>query len=276
MVYNTNDDAIAGLKAKQIDGLVVDLPTAFYVTAAQVENSVIVGQFAAADRRRRRALQRRAGQGQPADRLRQRRDRGAEERRHARRDHARSGWPTRPAPRSSSRSPRRPRRGLRVSLSGGPLDTGELIVSPAGAGLVVRRRRVPPGEALRSTLIALVSTVVVFGLIVVVVTNAPNWPAVQQRVLRRRDLRPVVAEGRRRVRHERRAVPDRRGADPRRSGWCWRSSAACRARSSSRSGSSRPIYVDFFRAVPGLLVIYLLGFGIPGLGIAGVPNDLFL
>jgi polar amino acid transport system substrate-binding protein len=46
-VYTTNDDAIAGLKAKQIDGLVVDLPTAFYVTAAQVENSVIVGQFAA-------------------------------------------------------------------------------------------------------------------------------------------------------------------------------------------------------------------------------------
>lgn len=45
-VYNTNDDAIAGLQAKQIDGLVVDLPTAFFVTAAQVENSVIVGQFA--------------------------------------------------------------------------------------------------------------------------------------------------------------------------------------------------------------------------------------
>jgi polar amino acid transport system substrate-binding protein len=45
-VYNSNDDAIAALKAKQIDGLVVDLPTAFYVTAAQVDNSVIVGQFA--------------------------------------------------------------------------------------------------------------------------------------------------------------------------------------------------------------------------------------
>ena len=44
-VYTTNDEAVAGLKAKQIDGLVVDLPTAFYVTAAQVENSVIVGQF---------------------------------------------------------------------------------------------------------------------------------------------------------------------------------------------------------------------------------------
>jgi polar amino acid transport system substrate-binding protein len=45
-VYSSNDDAIAGLKAKQIDGLVVDLPTAFYVTGAQVANSVIVGQFA--------------------------------------------------------------------------------------------------------------------------------------------------------------------------------------------------------------------------------------
>lgn len=45
-VYNSNDDAIAALKAKQIDGLVVDLPTAFYVTAAQVDKSAVVGQFA--------------------------------------------------------------------------------------------------------------------------------------------------------------------------------------------------------------------------------------
>lgn len=45
-VYNSNDDAIAALKAKQIDGLVVDLPTAFYVTGAQVDNSAVVGQFA--------------------------------------------------------------------------------------------------------------------------------------------------------------------------------------------------------------------------------------
>jgi polar amino acid transport system substrate-binding protein len=44
-VYDTNDLAIAALKGKQIDGLVVDLPTAFYVTAAQVQNSKIVGQF---------------------------------------------------------------------------------------------------------------------------------------------------------------------------------------------------------------------------------------
>jgi polar amino acid transport system substrate-binding protein len=45
-VFDTNDAAVASLKNGQIDGLVVDLPTAFYVTAAQVPNSAIVGQFA--------------------------------------------------------------------------------------------------------------------------------------------------------------------------------------------------------------------------------------
>jgi polar amino acid transport system substrate-binding protein len=45
MVYNTNDLAIQALKARQIDALVVDLPTAFYITSAQLDGSVIVGQF---------------------------------------------------------------------------------------------------------------------------------------------------------------------------------------------------------------------------------------
>jgi polar amino acid transport system substrate-binding protein len=44
-VYNTNNDAISALKAKQVDGIVVDLPTAFFVTATQVTNGAIVGQF---------------------------------------------------------------------------------------------------------------------------------------------------------------------------------------------------------------------------------------
>jgi polar amino acid transport system substrate-binding protein len=47
-LYNTNGDGIAALKAKQIDGLVVDLPTAFYITTAQLDGSVIVGQFPSA------------------------------------------------------------------------------------------------------------------------------------------------------------------------------------------------------------------------------------
>jgi len=35
------------------------------------------------------------------------------------------------------------------------------------------------------------------------------------------------------------------------------------------------VWVDIFRALPGVLVIYVLGFGIPGLRIPGVPNDPF-
>ena len=34
-------------------------------------------------------------------------------------------------------------------------------------------------------------------------------------------------------------------------------------------------YTDVFRGLPGVLVIFMLGFGIPGLGIAGVPNEPF-
>jgi polar amino acid transport system substrate-binding protein len=48
-VYNTLNDAVAALKAKQVDGIVVDLPTAFFITAVQAPNSKIVGQFAAGE-----------------------------------------------------------------------------------------------------------------------------------------------------------------------------------------------------------------------------------
>jgi polar amino acid transport system substrate-binding protein len=46
-VYSSNDKAVFALKNKLVDGVVVDLPTAFYVTAVQVPNSKILGQFAA-------------------------------------------------------------------------------------------------------------------------------------------------------------------------------------------------------------------------------------
>ena len=46
-VFQQNAAAIQALKNKQIDGLVVDLPTAFYVTAVQVPHSKILGQFPA-------------------------------------------------------------------------------------------------------------------------------------------------------------------------------------------------------------------------------------
>lgn len=44
-VYDTNDLAVQALKNGQIDGLVVDLPTAFYAAAAQLDDGKIVGQL---------------------------------------------------------------------------------------------------------------------------------------------------------------------------------------------------------------------------------------
>ena len=46
-VFNDSNDVVTALKQNQVDAIVTDLPTAFYITAAQVEGSKIVGQFSA-------------------------------------------------------------------------------------------------------------------------------------------------------------------------------------------------------------------------------------
>jgi polar amino acid transport system permease protein len=155
---------------------------------------------------------------------------------------------------------------------GGPADPGGTI--PAAPRPSGGRRRVPPGEAVRSTLIALVSTVVVLGLIVVVVTNAPNWPAVQQQFFNGeifaeslpKIVRAFVVNIQLFVLAELLVL-------------------VVGLMLAILRGLPGPvffpvrllstIYVDFFRAVPGLLIIYLLGFGIPGLAIPGIPNEPF-
>ncbi len=48
-VFNDTNDAKSALENGQIDGIVVDLPTAYYVTAVEFDNAKIVGQFPAAD-----------------------------------------------------------------------------------------------------------------------------------------------------------------------------------------------------------------------------------
>ncbi|HEX6207684.1 MAG TPA: ABC transporter substrate-binding protein [Actinomycetota bacterium] len=44
-VYDTLNDSISGLENEQVDGIVVDLPTAFFIVAVQLDNGTIVGQF---------------------------------------------------------------------------------------------------------------------------------------------------------------------------------------------------------------------------------------
>ncbi|HYI17257.1 MAG TPA: ABC transporter substrate-binding protein [Solirubrobacteraceae bacterium] len=44
-VFNDSNDTVRALKTKRVDAIVVDLPTAFYLTAAVVPEATIVGQF---------------------------------------------------------------------------------------------------------------------------------------------------------------------------------------------------------------------------------------
>ena len=46
-VFNDSNDTVRALKIKRVDAIVVDLPTAFYLTAAEIPKSKIVGQFQA-------------------------------------------------------------------------------------------------------------------------------------------------------------------------------------------------------------------------------------
>jgi polar amino acid transport system substrate-binding protein len=44
-VFNDSNDTVRALKTERVDAIVVDLPTAFYLTAAVVPEAAIVGQF---------------------------------------------------------------------------------------------------------------------------------------------------------------------------------------------------------------------------------------
>ena len=46
-VFNDSNDTVRALKGKRVDAIVVDLPTAFYLVGAEVQDAKIVGQFAA-------------------------------------------------------------------------------------------------------------------------------------------------------------------------------------------------------------------------------------
>ncbi|PZF53858.1 amino acid ABC transporter substrate-binding protein [Curtobacterium sp. MCSS17_008] len=44
-VFNSNDDAVLALKSGQIDAVVTDLPTAFFMSAAQLDDGTVSAQF---------------------------------------------------------------------------------------------------------------------------------------------------------------------------------------------------------------------------------------
>jgi polar amino acid transport system permease protein len=142
-------------------------------------------------------------------------------------------------------------------------------VIPAGRSRREARER---AQRRRSGLIAAVSTVVVFGVVATVVGTSEGWPDVRRSFFDGAEFAD--------------AFPDIVSA-------FWLNvrifviAQACilvfamviALARSSRSPYLFPVriaatvYVDLFRGVPVLLVLFLLGFGIPALRLSGVPND---
>jgi polar amino acid transport system permease protein len=130
------------------------------------------------------------------------------------------------------------------------------------------------GGAVRSTLIAVVSTLVFFGVLAAVVVNSPGWPEVRESFFDRqvfeesmRDVAPrLLVNVRMFLIAEVFILVGGLGL------------ALLRGLPGPVFFPLRLLstaYTDFFRGVPTILVIYLFGFGVPALGLAGVPNSPF-
>ncbi len=137
-----------------------------------------------------------------------------------------------------------------------------------------RGTRLLPGEGGRSILIALVSTVIVFTALGIIVVNAPGWDQFQSKFLNG----PVFWDSLPKI-------VDKFWVNVRL--FLVAEVLILVFGLVLAIGRSLPgpvffplrllatVYVDVFRALPGLLVIFMFGFGIPGLGIPGIPTDTF-
>ncbi|MBK8540654.1 MAG: amino acid ABC transporter permease [Ardenticatenia bacterium] len=137
------------------------------------------------------------------------------------------------------------------------------------------RRPTDRGAALRSTAIALGSTVLLFGLLAWLSARSPGWPAVKEAFFNRRVLAASLPD-----------IVRAFGANVRLFLVAELFILVLGLVVALLRGLPGPAffpirllitaYVDVFRALPGVLVIYILGFGIPGLGLAGLPVDPFV
>jgi polar amino acid transport system permease protein len=131
------------------------------------------------------------------------------------------------------------------------------------------------GGPVRSTLVAAVSTVAFFGLLVLLAVNAPGWPEVREQFFDGDVFRESLAEIAPKLLDNVQIFLIAEvfilvlGLGI----------AICRSLPGPVFFPVRLLavaYTDFFRGVPTVLVIYLLGFGVPGLGLSGVTNSAFV
>jgi polar amino acid transport system permease protein len=130
------------------------------------------------------------------------------------------------------------------------------------------------GGAGRSTLIAAVSTVAFFAVLVIVVVNAPGWPEVRESFFDRRIFSESIRD-----------IAPRLLVNVRMfliaEVFILVFGLAIAILRSLPGPVFFPLrllsvaYTDFFRGVPTILIIYLFGFGVPALGLSGVPRSPF-
>jgi polar amino acid transport system permease protein len=134
------------------------------------------------------------------------------------------------------------------------------------------RRDLFKQEGVTGVIVAMVSTIVVMGLIWWSVVHSPNWPAVKEAFFNGQEFResfPEIAQ--KFVRNIAYFMI------------CEVFILAFALFLAILRGLPGPVffpvrgmsivYTDLFRGIPTILVIYLLGFGVPSLGIAGVPTS---
>jgi polar amino acid transport system permease protein len=127
-------------------------------------------------------------------------------------------------------------------------------------------------EGAKGVAIAVLSTLVVLGLIVWFVVRSPNWPAVRDAFFNGQEFRDTFPDIARRF---------GRNVEFFLIGEVFiLALALLLAIMRSLPGpvffplrAMAIVYTDVFRGIPTILVVYVLGFGIPSLGLPGVPRD---
>ena len=164
-----------------------------------------------------------------------------------------------------------------MGLPGSPPDSGDLTRVPRRGGLSRAREE----GALQSLTIAIVSTIVFFGVLAWIIVNTPGWEQVRETFFSPRYLAEAFGF------YDGQFIWDRSIlkffivnielfliAEVLILGFGL-GLAIIRSLPGPVFFPVRilgTVYVDVFRAIPGILVIYLLGFGIPALGIKGTPT----
>ena len=146
------------------------------------------------------------------------------------------------------------------------------MTAPAGSRA---SRILGGGTALRSTAVAAVSTVVFFGLLALLVVNSPGWPEVKESFfdgeIFGESLRAIAPKLLVNIRIFLIAEV-----------FILVLGLVIAILRSIPGPVFFPLrllavaYADLFRGVPTILVIYLLGFGVPALALSGVPRSQFV